>query len=189
MSSPAFEPLSAAARAIRNARLGVAVAFDDGPIGDIERDALVAGLPAWVAEHSGWLYLAANVSWPGCYKIGCTRRTVSSRMRSLSATGLVTPWVAVGSWWVYDAHGLEAKVLKACADWLVKGEIFGAASEVLTAKVEHLLALDLAAVRQQLTPLLLPGELEVLLTGCGLPAVSPTGTGSSDCPAYTSVGT
>lgn len=149
MKSPprTFEPLPAATRAVQLARAGEALFFEDGPIGDIERDALAAGLALWLKSKEGLLYLAANASWPGLFKIGCTRKSVEERMRQLSGTGVATPWVALASWRVHDAHGLEALVHRACAPWCLKGELFEAPKEELQSAIEALIALD----RQQLS--------------------------------------
>jgi len=128
-----FEPMAAAARAIQLARSGTPLYFEDGPVGDLERDALAEGLPLWLEAKSGHLYLAANASWPGLYKLGCTRKTVEARMRGLSGAGVATPWVAAHSWAVHDAHGLEALAHRACEQWRSLGskELFHASFDVL----------------------------------------------------------
>lgn len=145
-----FDPLSAAARAIQLARAGQSPSFDDGPVGDIERDALAEGLPLWLNAKSGTLYLAANASWPGLYKIGCTRRSVDARMRQLSGAGVPTPWVPYQTWAVYDAHGVEALAHRACHQWMVelqrkvRSELFGAPAEVLQRTIAQVIAQDRA---------------------------------------------
>lgn len=159
-----FNPLLVAARAIRLARAGGQLFFDDGPVGDIERDALVAGLPEWLAAKSGNLYLAANASWPGLFKIGCTRRSVPARMQQLSGAGVATPWVAVQAWSVHDAHGLEAAVHRACADCRVTGELFHAPAETLVQTIDDLIALDHARIQRVLS-IYLPASFERVVGG------------------------
>jgi hypothetical protein len=128
--SDMFAPLPAATRAVKQARRGVPVSFEEGEVGDIEREALVEGLPLWRATRAGHLYLAANASWPGLYKLGCSRRrAVQSRVAELGGAGLPTPWLMVLSWQVYDAHGLEAQAKRACAQWRQRGEMFAAPHE------------------------------------------------------------
>ncbi|KVP17162.1 hypothetical protein WJ84_02460 [Burkholderia ubonensis] len=136
--------MAAASRAIQLARAGEHPYFEEGPIGDIERDALVEGLPLWLAAKAGSLYLAANASWPGLFKIGCTRKSVEARMRQLSGAGVATPWVACRTWEVHDAHGLEAMAHRVCQQWRVKGELFHAPAEVLMQTIDTVVALDRA---------------------------------------------
>jgi hypothetical protein len=151
-----FDPMAAAARAIQLARAGQSPSFDDGPVGDIERDALAEGIPLWLEAKSGHLYLAANASWPGLYKIGCTRRSVEARMRQLSGAGVPTPWVPYQAWPVHDAHGVEALAHRACHRWMVdlqlkvRSEMFGAPAEVLQHAIEDVLAQDRTALRASL---------------------------------------
>jgi hypothetical protein len=145
-----FDPMTAATRAIQQARAGSPVYFDDGPVGDLERDALTEGLPLWLEAKAGRIYLAANASWPGLFKIGCTRRSVESRMRQLGGAGMATPWVPVQVWEVHDAHGLEARAHKACQKWQVKGELFHARAEELAAAVDSVITEDLKKLREGL---------------------------------------
>ena len=151
-----FDPMSAATRAIQLARAGQSPSFDDGPVGDIERDALAEGIPLWLEAKAGHLYLAANASWPGVYKIGCTRRSVEARMRQLMSSGVPTPWVAYHTWEVHDAHGLEALAHRACARWMVdlqlkvRSEMFAAPAEVLQRAITEVLARDTAQLSAQL---------------------------------------
>lgn len=146
-----FEPMAAAARAIQRARAGEHLYFEEGPIGDIERDALAEGLPLWIAAKAGSLYLAANASWPGLFKIGCTRKSVESRLRQLSGAGVATPWLACQTWLVYDAHGLEAMAHRACDSWRVKGELFHAPAEVLQQAIDAVVADDRARLAVHLS--------------------------------------
>ena len=139
-----FEPMAAATRAVQRARAGEHLYFEEGPIGDIERDALVEGLPLWLEAKAGSLYLAANASWPGLFKIGCTRKSVESRMRQLSGAGVATPWVACQTWLMYDAHGLEAMAHRACEQWRVKGELFHAPADILQQAIDTVVAQDRA---------------------------------------------
>jgi hypothetical protein len=139
-----FEPMAAAARAIQLARTGERLYFEDGPVGDLERDALAEGLPLWFDTKAGFLYLAVNASWPGLFKLGCTRRSVASRMRGLSGAGVATPWVAAHSWSVHDAHGLEALAHRACEQWRVEKEkeLFHAPVDVLIQTVDEVVQRD-----------------------------------------------
>lgn len=147
-----FDPLAAAARAIQLARAGQSPSFDDGPVGDIERDALAEGIPLWLKAKAGTLYLAANASWPGLYKIGCTRRSVDARMRQLSGAGVPTPWVPYQTWSVHDAHGVEALAHRACHRWMVdlqlktRSELFGAPAEVLQRVIGEIIDRDKASI-------------------------------------------
>ncbi len=152
-----FEPLATAQRAIQTARAGGSLSFDEGEMGDYERDALVEGLPLWFKTKAGNLYLAANVSWPGLFKIGCTRRTVEQRMRQLSGSGVATPWLALQSWRVHDAHGLEARVHKACEAWRFKGELFKADAQHLVAIVDQVVGDDVLRLEKTLRFWLLDG--------------------------------
>lgn len=161
-----FDPLAAAARAIQLARAGQSPSFDDGPVGDIERDALAEGIPLWLAAKSGTLYLAANASWPGLYKIGCTRRSVEARMRQLSGAGVPTPWVPYQTWAVHDAHGLEALAHRACGRWLAQGELFRAPAEILQRTIEAAVAQDRVRLNTHLSRFL-SWNSETLVNGRG----------------------
>jgi hypothetical protein len=146
-----FEPMAAATRAIQLARAGTPLYFEDGPVGDIERDALAEGLPLWLEAKAGHLYLAANASWPGLFKLGCTRRSIASRMRSLSGAGVPTPWVAAHTWTVHDAHGLEALVHRECEQWRVEKELFHAPVTTLIATVDSVVAREREALTKELS--------------------------------------
>lgn len=159
----AFNPLTAAVRAIRLARKDQPLCFDDGPIGDLEREALVEGLPLWRSSRSGFLYLAANASWLGLYKIGCTRRSVPERMAKLNNEGIPTPWLAVASWGVYDAHGLEALAHRACAQWHVQGELFNAPYAELMTRVSQCIVDDRARLERCIGRQLMPGAMDDFL--------------------------
>ncbi len=145
-----FEPFATAQRAVLTARSGESLSFDEGELGDYERDALVEGLPLWLKAKAGNLYLAANVSWPGLFKIGCTRRTVAQRMRQLSGSGVATPWLALQAWRVHDAHGLEARVHKACEAWRFKGELFRADPQQLVSIVDRVVDDDVRRLEKTL---------------------------------------
>lgn len=145
-----LEPLPAATKALQFVRKNQPVPLEEGELGDLEREALEEGLPAWVQAKGGFLYLAANASWPELYKIGCTRRTVAQRLASLSGTGVATPWVEVASWWVPDAHGVEALVHQACARFRVKGELFHADRTQLRDLTAAVCAGELACWRRHL---------------------------------------
>lgn len=155
-----FEPMAAATRAIQMARSGQPLYFDEGPVGDIERDALAEGLPLWFKAKEGCLYLAANASWVGLFKIGCTRRSVPARLQQLSGAGVVTPWVEVKAWHVHDAHGLEALSHKACHQWRVKGELFHAPAQVLIETIDQVVSQDQDSLMKALGCFLmeLPGQ-------------------------------
>ncbi len=159
----AFNPLTAAVRAIRLARKDQLLFFEEGPIGDMEREALIEGLPQWCASRKGYLYLAANASWIGLYKVGCTRRSVEMRMTQLNNEGVATPWVPVASWSVYDAHGLEALAHRACAPLQVKGELFQAPYAELMARVSNCIVEDRARLERCIGRKLMPGALDEML--------------------------
>jgi hypothetical protein len=145
-----FDPLPAATSAVQLARRGERIRFEDGEVGDLEREALVEGLPQWRAVRAGHLYLAANASWPGLYKLGCTRREdVRTRVAELGGAGLPTPWFIVSSWSVYDAHGLEARAKRACAQWRQHGEMYGAPFAALHDTIEQAIAQDEALLKSQ----------------------------------------
>lgn len=146
-----FEPMAAAARAVQLARSGQPLYFEEGPVGDIERDALVEGFPLWLKAKAGNLYLAANASWPGLFKIGCTRRSVEARLRQLSGAGVATPWFEVKSWLVHDAHNLEAQAHRACHAWLIKGELFHAPAETLIAVIDKVVRDDSVSLQETLS--------------------------------------
>lgn len=147
------------------ARRGIALHFDDSPIGDIEREALVEGLPLWLAERRGWLYLATNPSWPGCFKLGCTRKSVERRLIVLSGAGTAMQWSLVRSWPAYDAHGLEALAHSACAEWKweLGAEMFKAPADVLERAVNQAIQGDRASLESHLRGIFIPGQLEELL--------------------------
>jgi len=147
-----LEPVAAFKRAVLLARLGKELSFDDDGVDDLIRESLTEGLPGWLSQSNGYIYLAQNASWPGLYKVGCTRKTVEARMQALSSEGMLTPWQAIKAWKVYDAHGLEALAHKACATWRVKGELFGAAPEALSRAIDAALAQDREQLRQALKP-------------------------------------
>lgn len=160
-----FEPRPAVERAVRLARKDCPVCFDDGEVGDLARDALVAGLPLWHKARSGHLYLAANASWAGLYKIGCTRRSVMARMAQLNSEGVPTPWLAIASWAVYDAHGLEALAHRACAKWHITGEMFQAPYQDLIQCINECIDADRERLAQYLGRHLMPDLLDDLLGG------------------------
>lgn len=147
-----FDPLKSARRAILQARAGARPSFEEGQVGDIERDALAEGLPLWLWGRSGLLYIASNAAWPGLYKIGCTRRTVPTRMRQLNSAGLATPWLARWQWHVHDAFGLEALIHRDCDAWRVTGEMFQAPVEELKARIDGLVELDRRLLVRHLEP-------------------------------------
>lgn len=163
MNATTFSPLEAAGRAVRLARRGLPPDFEDGPIGDIERDALVDGIPLWLGTRRGWLYLASNDAWPGLYKVGCTRKTVEQRLAELSGTGVATPWRRVRSWGAYDAHGLEALAHAACKPCLFRGEMFQAEPRQLAAAVSHAIQADRERLLRNLSAVFVPGRLDELL--------------------------
>ena len=154
-----FDPLLAAARAVRQARRKAPVSFEEGELGDLERDALVEGLPLWRAARAGHLYLAANPSWPGLYKLGCTRRAVQTRVAELGGAGMATPWLIVFSWSVYDAHGLEARAMRVCAPWHQRGELFAAHFDVMRAAVDAAITEDRALLERHIGASFAPGIL------------------------------
>lgn len=150
-----FEPLQAAKQAVALLRAGKSIQLDyDDPMCDMLRDCLVEGLPLWVSQAKGQLYLAHNDSWPSLYKIGCTRKSVAERMRALSGEGMLTAWHALHTWEVYDAHGLEALVHKACAPHRVKGELFSGHPRELLIIIDSIFTKDAATLNQGFMPIL-----------------------------------
>lgn len=160
-----FDPLPAASQAIRQARRGALAAFDDGPVGDMMRDAVVAGMPLWLERHRGWLYLASNPSWPGLVKVGCTRKSVDRRLAGLSGAGVPTPWELLHAWPAYDAFGLEARAHAACAQWLYRSELFSAPASLVAEAIHAAIQADRLQLLRQLQDVFLPGQLETLLEG------------------------
>ncbi|WP_087864101.1 GIY-YIG nuclease family protein [Comamonas thiooxydans] len=154
----------AATKAVATVRQGKSLAFDEGPIGDEARDALVAGVPEWVAQRSGWLYLAQNEAWPGLYKLGCTRKGLDARMSrsSLNRTGLVTEWKAIALWKVYDAHGLESKAHARCKKNRHSFEMFRGPPELLVAQVNEALFADRALMCEKFRGILLKDSIDEL---------------------------
>ena len=149
-----FDPIPAAKRAVALARSKKLLPLDEGPVGDMVRDAIVEGIPQWVNQSKGHVYLAHNVGWPGVHKVGCTRLTVAKRMQALNSEGVPTPWEPIQTWAVYDAHGLEALVHRAChLDWL-QGELFGSSPAALASAVDAVIARDLQMLDALLTEIL-----------------------------------
>lgn len=155
--------IRAVVQAVRMARRDVSPTFDDDAMGDEHRDELVYGLPRWVSDRRGWVYLARNVSWPGLLKIGCTRKGVPERMQSLSGTSVLTPWQPQTIWSVYDAHGLEAASHTACAHWHRRAELFEAPQHEVEQAIRRAMLADKALLLKHLHEILLPGELHSLL--------------------------
>ncbi|WP_181376214.1 GIY-YIG nuclease family protein [Novimethylophilus kurashikiensis] len=150
-----YDPSAAAAKAVQLARKGKSMPMEDGPVGDLLRDALVEGLADWVKAKTGYVYLASNPGTTNLYKIGQTRSSLEQRMRSLNGAGVLVPWQAVMAWQVYDAPGLEARIHAACADLRIKGELFQAPWRELVSRIERALQED----RQHLTDVLSPYDL------------------------------
>lgn len=155
--------LRAATLAVRMARRGVPPAFEDGQLGDDQRDELVLTLPQWVAARKGWLYVARNDAWPSAFKVGCTRKGVPQRMAALSGTGVLTPWIPVAAWSVYDAHGLEAQCHAECEPWRLRAELFEMPQAALEDTVRKVVLFDKQALLFHLHSVLLPGQLHELL--------------------------
>lgn len=145
-----LEPLPAAKKAVAYCRKGIVLPIDFGPVGDLIRESIIEGLPLWHAQSRGQLYLAQNDGWPDVYKIGCTRKSVEQRMRSLNGEGLLTPWQVLGVWEVYDAHGLEAQVHRKIANKCLRGELFQGPVPELKTAIEQVLAYDQAQMNQGL---------------------------------------
>lgn len=145
-----FEPFPAALKAVQLARRGQGLALEEGPVGDIVRDTLTAGLPVWKESRQGYLYLAASPSVDNLYKIGRTRESVEARMKSLNGPGVLVPWVPVIAWQVYDAPGLEAKAHIACRDFRIRGELFQAPWQLLVERIDWVLQEDLRCLRKAL---------------------------------------
>jgi len=158
------EPLQVATAVIRAVRTGRAwdgqAVSPYGSLADLYRELLEEGLPQWHAQHQGYLYLAVNASWPGVLKIGCTRRSVEARMASLSTAGVATPWRALWSLVVHDAHYLEAKVHHACAQSRLGKEFFSTAPEFAQALVQQVTQADAAQLTEGLQLWVGPAVLE-----------------------------
>lgn len=145
-----LEPLPAAKKAVAYCRKGVELPLDFGPVGDMLREAIEAGIGLWYEQSRGHIYLAQNAGWPDVYKIGCTRKSVEQRMRSLNGEGLLTPWQVLGVWDVYDAHGLEAQVHRRISKKRLRGELFKGPVAELQEAIEQVLAEDRARMNQGL---------------------------------------
>lgn len=155
--SYALDPSVIARRALKAARQGRALAFDEPPVGDLQREALADGIQSWLSLRQGTIYLACNPSAPNLYKIGRTRQPVAARMAQLNGPGVLVPWSAILAWEVYDAPGLEAAAHRACAEFLIHGELFQAPWRVLADRIEDCLRADLDRLRQNLGGLLIDG--------------------------------
>lgn len=155
----------AATKAVAAVRSGKTLSFDDGPLGDEARDALVSGLPEWVAQRQGWIYLAHNDSWPGLYKLGCTRKGLDSRLSrsGLNRIGLVTEWKAVALWKVYDAHGLERQAHQRCRSKQHSSEMFSGPPTTLVAEVNFAIAQDRLLLIDKFRGILIAHTLDTLL--------------------------
>lgn len=145
-----FEPLPAALKAVQLARRGRGLAIEEGPVGDIVRDTLAAGLPVWKETRQGFLYLAASPAVENLFKIGRTRESVEARMKSLNGPGVLVPWVPVMAWKVYDAPGLESKAHIACRDFRIRGELFQAPWQALVERIDWTLQEDRRCLRNAL---------------------------------------
>lgn len=148
--SYALDPAVITRRVIHAARQGRTSSFDESPVGDLQREALAAGLKDWLDARKGTLYLACNPAAPNLYKIGRTRLPVAERMRALNGPGVLVPWTEVMAWAVYDAPGLEAAAHRACSEFLIHGELFQAPWHVLAARIEGCLQSDLTRLQQNL---------------------------------------
>lgn len=147
------DPLPAAQRAVQLARRHQSMPLEEGPVGDMLRDLVVAGLPAWRQAREGFLYLAGNPGVENLFKIGRTRQSVAARIKGLNSAGVLVPWQAVASWQVYDAPGLEALAHRACAEFRVKNELFQAPWSVLVDRIQACLDQDAAQLTRYLGPI------------------------------------
>jgi len=73
---------------------------------------------------------------------------------------MASPWLIVYSWAVYDAHGLEALIKRACAQWHQHGELFGAHYEVLRDVIDTVIVEDRGLLTRHVGADLPPGALE-----------------------------
>lgn len=139
---------------VAHARQGRRAPIADGELGDWQRADVQQGLPLWLKAHQGWVYLAGNDSFPGLFKIGCTRKTVTERMATLNASGVVAPWQALHQWPVFDAFGVEAQVHAALFRRKVLKEFFLGPSNELCAEIAEAINKDAQLLNTQLSPFL-----------------------------------
>lgn len=63
------------------------------------------------ARKPEWVYVLVNKSMPGVCKIGMTTTSVPQRVREInSATGVITPWIAVYKYECINSYILEQAV-------------------------------------------------------------------------------
>lgn len=136
---------------IEKCRRSIPLSFDDDSMGDTVRAETEKAIEDWFKVRKGFIYVAANPSWIGLYKLGCTRKSdLSHRMVTLNRTNLPTKWVPVLSWEVYDAFGLEALVKRACRHWRAQGEMYEITYDKLEATVDTVIAEDKHRLQQGL---------------------------------------
>lgn len=74
------------------------------------RDLFHVGWPQYEQKRQGQVYLCTHPMQAGKTKIGCTRKGVGSRMRSLRSAGILEDFEVLHCVDHFDAHGLEARL-------------------------------------------------------------------------------
>ena len=151
-------PVTLAKRVLDHARKERPFEIPEGQLGDDVVERLIEGFEQLIAEQEGFIYLASNAAWPGLYKVGCTRKSVDARMRSLAGAGVATAWHCHLAWPVYDTYGLEALAHKACRGYHAQKEFFYGPAEALAEQISFAIVQDLASLRRWLGPHWLPED-------------------------------
>ena len=63
--------------------------------------------PVRFFARAGWVYVLANESMPGAYKIGRTTGAVQARMNQLYTSGVAAPFECLFAEWFADCHAAE----------------------------------------------------------------------------------
>lgn len=153
-----LEPREIASRFIVAARMNSPIVLPEGPLFDITMDKLPEGLAEWINDRKGYVYVAKNEAWPGLFKIGCTRRSVEARMRSLNNAGMATPWEAVVWWHTYDATALEARIHARLGALRMDRELFCASLKDIERYASSCIQSDLDLLEKHLPDLTLPED-------------------------------
>lgn len=99
--------------------------------------------PTLSVHKPEWVYVLVNKGMPGICKVGMTTTSVRQRVQEInSATGVITPWIAVYKWECINALELEQAVHRELQSlgYRVnpKREGFEVPSEVAIAAIERL---------------------------------------------------